>query len=146
MFILCFSTAFYGLSLIAQTPDGAMSLKDFGWETYRVRAHSIPTSIANTDTYQCAERRMSKLAALSPPIKTISPTVNDTTSKSESSEPVTADVAGHFQFNEYQDSVVPETKSKRSLTMPSSILLNSMEIPEIRSKNNNYKFKRFLEN
>jgi len=112
-----------------------MTLKGFGWETYRVRAHSIPTSIANTDTYQCAERRMSKFPALSPPIKIISPTVNDTTSKPESSEPVIADVAEHFQFNEYQDSVVPETKSRRSLTMPSSILLNSMEIPEIRSKN-----------
>jgi len=123
-----------------------MTLKGFGWETYRVRAHSIPTSIANTDAYQCAERRMSKFAALSSPIKIISPPANDTTSKQESSAPVTAKVSGHFQFDQYQDSVVPETKSKRSLTMPSSILLNSIEIPEIRSKNNNYTFKRFPEN
>jgi hypothetical protein len=123
-----------------------MTLKGFGWETYRVRAHSIPTSIANTDAYQCAERRMSKLTALSSPNKMISPTVNDTTSKREGNEPITAEVLGHFQFDQYEDSALLETKSKRSLTMPSSILLNSMEIPEIRSKNNNYKFKRFPKN
>jgi hypothetical protein len=124
---LCFSTAFYGLSLIAQTPDGAMSLKDFGWETYRVRAHSIPSSIANTDTYQCAEKRMSKLTIPSSSNKNLSPT-----SKRKSNESTTAHLSGKFDFNEYQDSGLPELKSKRSLTMPSSILLNSNEIPEIR--------------
>jgi hypothetical protein len=113
-----------------------MSLKDFGWETYRVRAHSIPTSIANTDTYQGAERRMSKIGTISSPRKSISVQVtqpsSDSTLRRESNEPATADVSAPFRFNKQKDSVVPDVKSKRSFTMPSSILLNSNEKTDIR--------------
>jgi len=52
--------AFYAISLIAQTPYSGMSLKDFGWKTYRVRSHSIPTSVSNTDNYHSAKKRISK--------------------------------------------------------------------------------------
>jgi len=124
------STAFYGLSLIAQTPDGAMTLKGFGWETYRVRAHSIPSSIANTDAYQCAERRMSKIASLASPTTSISPTINENVLKRETNP--STDTPKHFRFSQNQDFILPELKAKRSLTMPTEILLNSDEIPEIR--------------
>lgn len=76
VFDLYFSTAFYALSLIAQTPEGAIALKDFGWETYRVRSHSIPSSIANTDTYQSGERRIPKGATTLSPSKSVSLKVN----------------------------------------------------------------------
>ncbi len=125
IFIAYSSTAFYGLSLIAQTPDGAMSLKDFGWETYRVRAHSIPSSIAKTDTYQCAERRISRLSTSSKNIsQQVSVTANENTSKKEINQlSPTGDVSGQFQSNQYDDSIIPEFKSTRSFTMPSSISL-----------------------
>jgi hypothetical protein len=109
-----------------------MSLKGFGWETYRVRVHSIPTSIENTDTYQCAERRMSKVSILSIPNKSTSPTSNDNTSKRESIGSGTGNESRKFRFSQYQDSLLPEPKVTRSLTMPSNILLNSNEIPESR--------------
>ncbi|CAF3712397.1 unnamed protein product [Adineta steineri] len=125
-------TAFYGLSLIAQTPDGAMSLKDFGWETYRVRAHSIPSSIANTDSYQCAERRLTKTGTTtSSSSTTASKNISQQTSVI-SNEPSTADVYGRHRSNPLQDSVVPEVKSKRSFTMPSSICLNSTDKTDVR--------------
>jgi hypothetical protein len=104
-----------------------MSLKDFGWETYRVRAHSIPTSIANTDTYQSVERRMPKLPQLLSPNKCLSPTSNDIKLKREVNKSSTD------RINQNRDFPLPELKSKRSLTMPSSFLLNSNEIPEIRT-------------
>ncbi|UJR13273.1 hypothetical protein I4U23_000293 [Adineta vaga] len=129
-------TAFYGLSLIAQTPDGAMSLKDFGWETYRVRAHSIPTSVANTDTYHCAERRLTKIGTISSMPKTFtqqkSTISTDNLTKRDTNEPSTADIHGRFRFVQTQDSIVPDIKAKRSLTMPSSILLNTNEKSDIR--------------
>ncbi len=123
------STAFYGLSLIAQTPDGAMTLKGFGWETYRVRAHSIPSSIVNTDAYQCIERRTSKIATLSSAIKSLSSISNDNIIKQEIKE--STDTSKHFRFSQIQDLDLSELKSKRSLTMPTNILLNSSEIPTI---------------
>ncbi|CAF1397648.1 unnamed protein product [Adineta ricciae] len=129
-------TAFYGLSLIAQTPDGAMSLKDFGWETYRVRAHSIPSSVANTDSYQCAERRLTKTGTISSMSKTFVQqpkiTSTDNLTKHNINEPSTADISGRFRYLQTQDSMVPDVKSKRSLTMPSTILLNSTEKSDIR--------------
>ncbi len=131
MFILCFSTAFYGLSLIAQTPDGAMSLKDFGWETYRVRAHSISSSVANTDTYQCAERRMTKTGTVSSTHKDISQQVSVISNDNASKPEATIDVSGRFRYNQVQDSIVPDVKSKRSFTMPSSISLHSNEKSDI---------------
>jgi hypothetical protein len=111
-----------------------MTLRGFGWETYRVRAHSIPSSIANTDTYQCAERRMSKLTSLASPTKSISPTINDNVLKREMNPLM--DVPKHFRFSQNQDLMLPELKAKRSLTMPTDILLNSNEIPTIRHGKN----------
>ena len=108
-----------------------MTLRGFGWETYRVRAHSISSSIMNTDTYQGLERRVSKIAALASPTKSISPTMNDTVVKRETIPP-SADAPKHFRFSQNQELMLPELKSKRSLTMPSDILLNSDEIPKIR--------------
>jgi hypothetical protein len=124
-----------------------MSLKDFGWETYRVRAHSIPPSVANTDTYQCAERRMSKVGTISSSGKgilhQISLPPNDDPSKQEFNEPATADMSGPFRFNQNADSVVPDIKSKRSFTMPSTILFNSVEKKDIR--HGKYEYKQSFE-
>ncbi|CAF3250618.1 unnamed protein product [Rotaria socialis] len=135
-------TAFYALSLIAQTPDGAISLKDFGWETYRVRSHSIPPSVANTDTCQSTERRISKGIMASSPRKSISlqvtppgiSTINNLPDNKTSlnlNEPVTADALPTNRFNLHKDSTSSDVKSKRSFTMPSSILLNSNEKTDV---------------
>jgi hypothetical protein len=139
-------TAFYALSLIAQTPDGAMSLKDYGWETYRVRSHSIPPSLGNTDAHQSAERRISKGGITSSPRKSISlqvtpppPSISsitidlpDNTLKTDLNESVTTDVVPSFRYNLLQDSITADIKSKRSLTMPSTILLHSNEKSDVR--------------
>jgi hypothetical protein len=124
-----------------------MSLKDFGWETYRVRSHSIPPSVSNTDNYQSGERRISKCGTSSSPRKSISlqvtpppplPTssiiidLSDNRTKNELNEPTLVDVASGFRFNLHQDSNASDIKSKRSLTMPSTILLNANEKTDIR--------------
>ncbi|CAF4205007.1 unnamed protein product [Rotaria sp. Silwood2] len=135
-------TAFYALSLIAQTPDGAISLKDYGWETYRVRSHSIPPSAANTDTYQSAERRISKGATPSSPRKSISlqvtpPGASTTNNQSEhkikssTNESLTADPVPTTRFNPRHELSLSDVKSKRSLTMPSTILLNANEKTDV---------------
>jgi hypothetical protein len=141
--IYYFSTAFYALSLIAQTPYGAMSLKEFGWETYRVRSHSIPQSVSNTDSYQSGERLISKSGPSSSPRKSMSVQVtppqvatrthsSDNTIKHELNEPISPDIVPSFRFNIHQDSNTSDVKSKRSLTMPSTILLNANEKTDIR--------------
>ncbi|UJR34086.1 hypothetical protein I4U23_021496 [Adineta vaga] len=127
-------TAFYALSLIAQTPDGAMSLKDFGWETYRVRSHSVPPSLANTDTYQSSERRISRVILnnisphksvslqVTPPAS--SATIHDSSEKSTKSYlngSTSEDAAPLLQCNVPHDSTSTDVKSKRSLTLPSTI-------------------------
>ncbi len=73
------------ISLIVQTPYGTMSLKDFGWETYRVRSHSILPSVSNTDNYQSAKRRISKCGTSSSPRKNISLQVTSSSSLPSSS-------------------------------------------------------------
>ncbi|CAF0773989.1 unnamed protein product [Rotaria sordida] len=135
-------TAFYALSLIAQTPDGSISLKDYGWETYRVRSHSISASVANTDTYQSAERRISKGGTTSSPRKSLSlqvsaPGSSTTNNLSENKikfvthEPMTVDGASSTPSNLGHDSNSSDVKSRRSLTMPSTILLNSNEKTDV---------------
>ena len=124
-----FRTAFFGLSLIAQTPDGAVALKDFGWETYRFRAHSIPTSLANTDAYQCAERRLSKLSTSSSTNKSTSPPSSEPVAVSVVKRDRETNVTKQFRFSQFLESTQQESKAARSLTMPSSILMNSNEIP-----------------
>jgi hypothetical protein len=136
IYCLLHSTAFYGLSLIAQTPDGAMTLRGFGWETYRVRSHSITSSITNTDTYQGLERRLSKIAALASPTISISPTINDNVVKREVNP--SADTPKHFRFSQDKELMLPELKAKRSLTMPTDILLSSDEIPKMRHGKNRF--------
>ena len=128
-------TAFYGLSLIAQTPDGAMSLKDFGWETYRVRSHSIPATIANTDTYQCVERRLSRIGTMVSTRKSLSSSTSPSLSVSTSidEEPVKRDIrlADTIDRSEViprsfqDDASLRNVKVKRSVTMPSTIELQS---------------------
>ncbi|CAF1398301.1 unnamed protein product, partial [Adineta ricciae] len=141
-------TAFYALSLIAQTPDGAMSLKDFGWETYRVRSHSIPPTLANTDTYQNSERRISRgvittssvyknvSVQITPP--TSSPAISD--SVDHSVKPLTNELTyGEtiplFRCQVYKDSTSTDVKSKRSLTLPSTISTNTNDKLEVRHSN-----------
>jgi len=124
-----------------------MSLKEFGWETYRVRSHSIPPSVSNTDNYQIGERRISKFGTSSSPRKSISVQVtpppslpsssiiinsSDNTTKHELNESTSADVVQGFRFNLYQDPNSSDIKSKRSLTMPSTILLNANEKIDVR--------------
>ena len=144
--LLYFSTAFYALSLIAQTPAGAMSLKEFGWETYRVRSHSIPPSVANTDGDHNADRRISKVelsaslprksvsVQVTPPVPTVIPPPNPL-SKRDLTQPLTVDVLSSIRFNFEQESTGSDLKSKRSLTMPSSILLNTADKSDVRSGN-----------
>ncbi|CAF3513585.1 unnamed protein product [Rotaria sp. Silwood1] len=135
-------TAFYALSLIAQTPDGAISLKDYGWETYRVRSHSVSPSAAYTDTCQNAERRISKGATTPSPRKSISLQVtppgpsttnnlSDNKTKIGTNEPVPADVVPITRYNPRLETSLSDVKSKRSLTMPSTILLNSNEKTDV---------------
>lgn len=145
-------TAFYALSLIAQTPGGAMCLKEYGWETYRVRSHSIPNTLANTDTYISADRRLSKNGSMSSPKKCVSLQVTppssaasgttsashltnttDHTSKRDHQKPLLTDGSIAFQHHPKQDLTSPDVKSKRSLTMPSTILLNANEKGDVRS-------------
>ncbi len=123
-----------------------MSLKDYGWETYRVRSHSIPPSVSNTDNYQAIERRISKGATSSSPGKIISFHVTPPPSSSslttvdllehstrrELTEPLSVDIAPSLRYNRHQDSNSSDLKSKRSLTMPSTILLNSNEKIDVR--------------
>ena len=134
-------TAFYSLSLIAQTPDGAMTLKGFGWETYRVRAHSIPSSIINTDAYQSNEKRLSNLLSPTSPTKSLSPVPTDTVFKRETSE--SANGSKQFRFSHIQELGLPQLKAQRSLTMPTSILLNSNEIPPVQHGKSQASFKVF---
>jgi len=145
-------TSFYALSLIAQTPGGAMCLKEYGWETYRVRSHSNPNPQSNTDTYVSADRRSAKNGILSSPRKSFSlqvtPPPNTTTTttstitttnstehpmRRDHQGPMAADVPMAFPFHLKQDLISADVKSKRSLTMPSTILLNSNEKNDIRS-------------
>jgi hypothetical protein len=141
-----FSTAFFALSLIAQTSYGAMSLRDYGWVTYRVRSHSIPPSSGNTDAQQAVERRISKGGITSSPRKSISLQVTpppppsstiiidsyDNTIKNDLNGSVTTEVVPAFRYNLLQDTITNDVKSTRSLTMPSTILLNSNEKNDIR--------------
>lgn len=118
-------TAFYGLSLIAQIPEGAVTLKGFGWETYRVRAHSISSSIVNTDAYQSGDRQMSTIGTFPSPTRGILLTNNDNVVKREIND--STNTIKQFRFSHLQDSGLPQLKAQRSLTMPTSILLNSNE-------------------
>ncbi len=133
------------MSLIAQTPYGAMSLKEYGWETYRVRSHSIPPSLSNTDSYHSADRRISKGGTSSSPRKSISlqvtpppppPTaatvLTNSSIKPELNEPVSTEMVPSDRSNPHQDPSTTEIKSRRSLTMPSTILLNSNEKTDVR--------------
>lgn len=116
--------------MIAQIPDGAIALKDFGWETYRVRAHSISSSIINTDAYQCGERRTSKIGTVSSPSRGILSTNNENVLKRETND--STNTSKQFRFSQIQDLGLPQLKAKRSLTMPTDILLNSNEVSENR--------------
>ncbi|CAF1098851.1 unnamed protein product [Adineta steineri] len=142
-------TAFYALSLIAQTPDGAMSLKDFGWETYRVRSHSIPPSLAITDAYQAPERRVSRAgfstlsSRKSVSLQVTPPTASSTTLSSMNShleptikhdlnESISSDGVPSVRLNVNDDTTSSDVKSKRSLTLPSTISTNSNDKPDVR--------------
>ncbi|CAF3559369.1 unnamed protein product [Rotaria sordida] len=118
-------TAFYTLSLIAQTPDGATSLKEFGWETYRVRFHSISTSIANTDSYQSAQRRLSKLETIS-----LTNPNNQSILDTNSSNPTTD--AKSSRLKDEEKNFRLDWKLRRSLTMPENILCESNEKIDVR--------------
>jgi len=122
-----------------------MSLKDYGWETYRVRSHSIPPSVSNTDNHQSAERRISKgtTSLSSSPRKSISLQVtpppplikadpSENTIRHELTQPMSVDVGSSFRYSLQQDSNASDVKSKRSFTMPSTILLNANEKTDIR--------------
>lgn len=103
-----------------------MTLKGFGWETYRVRAHSIPSSIINTDAYQCSERRISNpMTATSPttPTKPIVPGMTDTVIKRETTD--SGNTTKQFRFSHLQEAGLPQLKAQRSLTMPTNIQLNT---------------------
>jgi hypothetical protein len=139
-----------------------MCLKDFGWETYRLRSHSIPTSVTNIDTHLSADRRASKggitntsayknialqvtpatsavSSSLSPspsPSSSSSSSVSISTgfkSKNETGGTPTVDCSSLFQCQGQRDSSSADVKSKRSLTMPSSILLNVNEKNDVRN-------------
>ena len=125
-----------------------MSLKDYGWETYRVRSHSIPPSVSNTDNYQGGEPRLSKsgtsssssprksmsLQVTPPPPPAATPAdILENTARRELTEPTSADVVPHFRSNIQQDSNSSDVKSKRSLTMPTTILLNVNEKTDVRN-------------
>ena len=144
------STAFYALSLIAQTPAGAMSLKEFGWETYRLRSHSIPPSVANTDGDHNTDRRFSRVELsatlarksvslqVTPPVPTVTFPSN-ALSKADSAQPLTVDVLSSTPFSFEHESIESDLKSKRSLTMPSGILLHATDKTDVRSgKRNKY--------
>lgn len=124
-----------------------MSLKDFGWETYRVRSHSIPPSLANTDTYHSCKRRISKSgAAISSPRKSVSLQVTppqpsllrhellNNTTKHDLNEP--NDITPSLRLNLDKDSISSDVKSKRSLTMPTTISINSNDKLDVRHGKN----------
>lgn len=134
-----------------------MSLKEYGWETYRVRSHSIPPSVSNTGNYQYGERRISKSGISSSPRKSISLQVtppppitttdlSDNITKNQLNEPTSADVAPSFRFNLQQDSNTSDIKSKRSLTMPSTILLNANDKTDVRHGNKTNLYSVFFFN
>ena len=109
-----------------------MSLKDFGWETYRVRSHSIPPSLASTDTYQSAEKSISRTNISSSPNRSsLQVTSSLLSTKHNINESKTPDVTPSIRFNLSQNSNESDIKSKRSLTMPSTILLNTNEKTDI---------------
>ncbi len=122
-----------------------MSLKEYGWETYRVRSHSIPPSVANTDNHHSIERPISKgtTSLSSSPRKSISLQVtppppliktdpSDNIARRELTESIPIDVGSPYRYNIQQDSNESEVKSKRSLTMPSTILLNVSDKNDVR--------------
>lgn len=132
------------MSLIAQTSYGAISLKDYGWETYRVRSHSIPPSVSYTDSYYTADQRISRggtspsarksisLQVTPPPPASTSGDLLMTTTRRDTMEPVSADGGSPFRFHLHQDANAGDVKSKRSLTMPSSIMLNTTDKIDVR--------------
>ncbi|CAF4392775.1 unnamed protein product, partial [Rotaria sordida] len=109
----------------AQTPDGATSLKEFGWETYRVRFHSILTSIANTDSYQSAQRRLSKLETIS-----LTNPNNQSILDTNFSNPTTD--ANSSRLKDEEKNFRLDWKLRRSLTMPENILCESNEKIDVR--------------
>jgi hypothetical protein len=118
-----------------------MSLKDFGWETYRVRSHSIPPSLANTDTYHSSERLISRASTsnssphrnaslqVTPPasMSSITRDSSDNTTKHDLNEPITVDMIPSLRLNLHQDSISTDTKSIRSSTMSSTVSFNANE-------------------
>ena len=134
------------MSLIAQTSYGAVSLKDYGWETYRVRSHSIPPSVSYTDSFYTADQRISRGGTspsarksislqVTPPPPASTSTSTDllmTTTRRDTIEPMSADLASPFRFSLQQDPNACDVKSKRSLTMPATIMLNTSEKKDIR--------------
>lgn len=133
------------MSLIAQTSYGAVSLKDYGWETYRVRSHSVPPSVSYTDSYYTADQRISRtntspaarksisLQVTPPPsTSTTSDLLTTTTARRDTMEPISTDSVPSFRYNSQQDSNAGDVKSKRSLTMPATMMLNTSEKTDIR--------------
>ncbi|CAF1119278.1 unnamed protein product, partial [Didymodactylos carnosus] len=141
-------TAFYAISLIALTPDGAVTLKNYGWETYRVRSHSVPLNNALTDSYQ---RRMSTRLNTLPSslsnqahksfsMQVTSPSplatsASSSTSTLSSKRPslsieipgIPSDLLSSSPLvltNAYLDNM--DVKSKRSNTVPSTIPMNTI--------------------
>ncbi|CAF0785114.1 unnamed protein product, partial [Didymodactylos carnosus] len=141
-------TAFYAISLIALTPDGAITLKNYGWETYRVRSHSLPLNNALTDS---SLRRMStRLITVPSPLipetlrslslqitspSTLTNSTSSSTSTLSSKRPsisieipaYPADFLSPSTSTLTDDACLDslEIKSKRSNTVPSTILLNT---------------------
>ena len=119
-------------------------MKDYGWETYRVRSHSIPPSVSYTDSYYTADQRVSRggtspsarksisLQVTPPPPVSTTGDLLMTTTRRDTMEPMSADVASPFRFNLQQDANAGDVKSKRSLTMPSTIMLNATEKIDVR--------------
>lgn len=118
-----------------------MSLRDFGWETYRIRSHSIPASLSNTDTFYTADRRISKggTVSSSSPGKNIALQVTPPSSAgpSDSSDQTakqpSTDATPGYRFSLQHDSTPADVKSRRSLTMPSTFLVNATEKSDVRN-------------
>ena len=124
-----------------------MCLKEYGWETYRLRSHSSPTSYKNTDTPDSNDRRLSKAGTIcySPNKNTsLYPThssigtsciTNESTMRNDPHAPLSVDVSSAYQYHSNNDQLSGDLKSKRAATMPSSILVNTTEKTDIRKGN-----------
>lgn len=120
-----------------------MSLKEYGWETYRLRSHSSSTMLTHTDTQHTPTRKLPKGQPLpvSPQRQLLMQASNgssilksptEQTSRQDLHTPLSIDVSSPVSSVNHGDSMIGDSKHGRSSTLPGNILVNPTDKSDVR--------------